>query len=172
MCDVNLVRKWAGSVLSDCINKYISSFLCGFYGFSSKTSLSHCVYRVTKPNFPSSNFEHNQLFIINSHFHEQLAGWEIMSSSTDDNHSWNLEIIQLFMKFPTFYRSPNWSTVPCTQPTYFKFTNMILVRKLSSNFFNIQINIIHYKHNYLYHIMLTVDIWCQWHGQHRCDIRV
>jgi hypothetical protein len=37
MSDVNVVRKPAGTILSDGINKYFLSFLYGFYGLSSGT---------------------------------------------------------------------------------------------------------------------------------------
>jgi hypothetical protein len=37
MSDVNVLRKRAGTILSDGINKYLLHFLCGFYGFSSGT---------------------------------------------------------------------------------------------------------------------------------------
>jgi hypothetical protein len=36
-CDVNVVRKRAGTILSDGINKYFSRFLCGFYVLRSGT---------------------------------------------------------------------------------------------------------------------------------------
>jgi hypothetical protein len=35
MSDVNIMRKRAGTILSEGINKYLLSLLCGFYGLSS-----------------------------------------------------------------------------------------------------------------------------------------
>jgi hypothetical protein len=43
MCDVNVLRKRVGTILSDDINNIFIAFLCLFYGFNSGTSLSHCV---------------------------------------------------------------------------------------------------------------------------------
>jgi hypothetical protein len=42
--DANFVRKWAGAILSNSINKYCLSFSSDFYIHSSVYDWSHCVY--------------------------------------------------------------------------------------------------------------------------------
>jgi hypothetical protein len=66
MSDVNIVQKRAGIILSDGINIYLSSLLCGFYGLGLGTILPNCVHH----NFPEDRMFYS--FIWGNSLHKLL----------------------------------------------------------------------------------------------------